>query len=289
MKYAYFPGCSLEAASLEYLVSSKAVVRELGGELVEIPDWNCCGSMPSEAVDYLMALALPARNLALVEAMGVDTVVASCSACYLSLARVNRHRQRDAGAKAKLDEILGAAGLSYAGTVKVRHLLDVLANDFGPDAVKARVKRPFRGLKVAPYYGCQTVRPHLEYDSADFPTSMDRIIEALGGEVVPYNFKTRCCGGTMAYTARDAGLGLVVELFSGLGPEPVDCFATVCQLCQMNLDTSQGKVSRTLGRPVKIPVMLLTQLMGLAFDLPDAETLLKKNIVSPRPILEKRA
>lgn len=287
MKYAYFPGCSLDAASKEYEVSSAAVIRALGSELVEIPDWNCCGSLPAEAVDYLMSLALPARNLALVEAMGIDTVVAPCSACYLSLAKVNIHRQRDAGTKAKLDEVLGAAGLSYSGAVKARHLLDVLANDFGPEAVKARVKRPYDRLKVAPYYGCQTVRPYLDYDGPDLPTTMDRLLEALGCEVVPFNLKTRCCGGTMAYTAREGGLGLIAELFEDL--DGADCFAVVCPLCQVNLDANQGKVSRRLGRKVKVPVLFLTQLMGLAFDLPEAEVLLKKNIVSPRPILARRA
>lgn len=285
MKYAYYSGCSIEVASREYDVSGRGVCRELGAEFVDIPDWNCCGTLPAGASDYLMALALPARNLAIVEKMGLDTVVAPCSACYLSLARVNEHRKKDPGARAKLDEVLAAAGLAYSGNVKVRHLLDVIANDLGPDATRARVKRPFKGLNVVPYYGCQTVRPYLTYDTPDLPVTMDRMLEALGCEIVPYNYKTRCCGATMLYTAREAGLDMIGELLSGLNG--VDCIATVCPLCQLNLDSNQGEVASRLGRKLNIPVLFLTQLMAIAFDLPESEVLLPKNIISARPILEK--
>jgi heterodisulfide reductase subunit B len=285
MKYAYFPGCSLEAGAREYDVSCRAVLRELGSEVEEIPDWNCCGTLPAEAVSYLKGLSLSARNLAIAESMGHDTVVAPCSACYLSLAKVNVHRERDAKVRAQLDEVLGAAGLTYKGTLKVRHMLDVFANDFDLEKVRARVKRPLKGLRVVPYYGCQTVRPHLTYDGPDLPVTMDRMLEALGAEVVPYNYKVRCCGGTMLFTARASGQALVAELFRGV--EDADCFATVCPLCQGNLDANQSEASAILGREIRMPVLYLSQLMGLAFDLPADEILLKKNIVSPDAVLKK--
>jgi heterodisulfide reductase subunit B len=285
MKYAYYPGCSLEASAKEYDVSARAAFHALGAELEEISDWNCCGSSPAEAVDYLLSLALPARNLALAEQMGVDTIVATCSACYLSLYQVDQHRQRDPEIRAQLDEVLAAAGLKYEGTVQVRHMLDVLANDLGPEAVEARTKRSLKGLKVVPYYGCQTVRPYLTYDAPDQPMTMDYVLEAMGAEVVPYNLKTRCCGGINITTAKDVGIKLVADLLAAA--EGADCVTTVCPLCQMNLESYQADVSRFLGHKVDLPVLYLSQLMGLAFELPESELLLEKNMVSPQPILDK--
>lgn len=285
MKYAYYPGCSLEASAIEYDVSARAVFRALGSELVTIPDWNCCGSSPAQAVDYLMSLALPARNLALAEGMGMDTVVATCSACYLSLYQVEKHFQRDPQVRADVTEILAAAGLKYENRVRVRHMLDVLANDFGPEAVRAQQKRGLKGLKVVPYYGCQTVRPYLAYDAPDQPMSMDILLQALGAEVVPFSLKARCCGGINITTAKDLGIKLVSELLTAA--EGADCITTVCPLCQMNLDSYQADVSRFLGREIRIPVLYLTQLMGLAFGLPDADILLNKNISSPQPVLAR--
>ena len=285
MKYAYYPGCSLEASAVEYDVSARGVFRALGSELVDIPDWNCCGSSPAQAVDYLLSLALPARNLALAEGMGMDTVVATCSACYLSLYQVEKHFQRDPQVRANVTEVLAAAGLKYEGKVRVRHMLDVLANDLGPDAVQARQKRGLNGLKVVPYYGCQTVRPYLAYDAADQPMTMDVVLKALGAEVVPYSLKARCCGGINITTAKEMGVRLVSDLLTAAAG--ADCIVTVCPLCQMNLDSYQGDVSRLLGREIKMPVLYLTQLMGLAFALPDSEILLNKNISSSQPVLAR--
>lgn len=284
MKYAYYPGCSLEASAVEYDTSARAVFRALDSELVEIPDWNCCGSSPAQAVDYLLSLALPARNLALAEAMEMDTVVATCSACYLSLYQVEQHCKRNPQTRAEVAEVLAAAGLAYQGKVRVRHMLDVLANDIGPAAIAARKRRDLKGLKVVPYYGCQTVRPYPAYDAPDQPTTMDTVLTAMGAQVLPYALKARCCGGINITTAKDVGVQLVSELLTAA--EGADCITTVCPLCQMNLDSYQRDVSRLLGREIKIPVLYLTQLMGLVFELAGSEILLNKNISSPQPVLD---
>ena len=285
MKYAYYPGCSLEASAVEYDTSARAVFRALGSELVEIPDWNCCGSSPAQAVDYLMSLALPARNLALAEAMGMDTVVATCSACYLSLYQVEQHCVRKPQARAELAEVLAAAGLAYQGKVRVRHMLDVLANDIGPAAVETHKKRDLKGLKEVPYYGCQTVRPYPAYDAPDQPMTMDIVLAAMGAQVMPYPLKARCCGGINITTAKDIGVKLVSDLL--VAAEGADCIVTVCPLCQMNLDSYQRDVSRLLGREIKMPVLYLTQLLGLVLNLPVGEIMLDKNISSPQPVLDR--
>ncbi len=277
MKYSYMPGCTLLSTARGYDTSARAVVRELGSELVELEDWNCCGGVNAiESVSYLLSVALPARNLALAETAGWD-LVTSCSSCFLNLFKVEHRLQREPPLRSKLDEILGAAGLRYQGKCRVRHLVDVVANDIGVKAVVNRVERKLSGLKVVPYYGCQTVRPYHEYGGPYLPPSMDRLIEAVGAEPVPYLWKTRCCGGVLMTTEKAIGMNLVTELLAAA--QGADCIVTVCPMCQMNLDAYQREISIELGVRMRIPVLFLTQLLGLAFGLPEKDLVLDQNIV----------
>ncbi len=271
--------------AIDYAASIGGVSRLLDLELAELEDWNCCGATAAHSTDRQLSLALPARNLALAEAMGMDTVVATCSSCYLSLYQVEQHCQRNARTRAQVAEVLAAAGLKYSGQVRVRHMLDVLANDIGPAAIEARKKRTLNELKVVPYYGCQTVRPYMAYDAADQPMTMDIVLAALGAQVQPYPLKARCCSGINMTTAKDVGVKLVSDLL--VAAEGADCIVTVCPLCQMNLDSYQRDVSRLLGREIKMPILFLTQLMGLVFDLPQGEVMINKSISSPQPVLDK--
>jgi heterodisulfide reductase subunit B2 len=284
MKYSYMPGCSLLSTARGYDTSARAVVRELGSELIELEDWNCCGANALESVSYLLSVAMPARNLALAEATNRD-LVTSCSSCFLNLFKVNHRLKREHELRKKLDEILGAAGLKYQGKARVRHLLDVVANDIGVEAVAKRVDRKLSGLKVVPYYGCQTVRPYGEYDGPYLPNSMDKLIEAVGAETYPYLWKTICCGGVLMTTEKSIGRKLVADLLGAA--KGADCIVTVCPMCQMNLDAYQGEAAAELGMKVRIPVLFLTQLMGLAFNLPEKDLLLGQNIASVRGLLRQ--
>ncbi len=284
MKYSYMPGCSLLSTARGYDTSARAVVRELGSELIELEDWNCCGANALESVSYLLSVAMPARNLALAEATNRD-LVTSCSSCFLNLFKVNHRLKREPELRKKLDEILGAAGLKYQGKARVRHLLDVIANDIGVEAVAKRVDRKLSGLKVVPYYGCQTVRPYGEYDGPYLPNSMDKLIEAVGAETYPYLWKTICCGGVLMTTEKSIGRKLVADLLAAA--KGADCIVTVCPMCQMNLDAYQGEAAAELGTKVRIPVLFLTQLMGLAFNLPEKDLLLGQNIASVRGLLRQ--
>jgi heterodisulfide reductase subunit B len=284
MKYSYMPGCSLLSTARGYDTSARAVVRELGSELIELEDWNCCGANALESVSYLLSVAMPARNLALAEATNRD-LVTSCSSCFLNLFKVNHRLKREPELRKKLDEILGAAGLKYQGKARVRHLLDVVANDIGIEAVAKRVDRKLSGLKVVPYYGCQTVRPYGEYDGPYLPNSMDKLIEAIGAETHPYLWKTVCCGGVLMTTEKSIGRKLVADLLGAA--KGADCIVTVCPMCQMNLDAYQGEAAAELGMKVRIPVLFLTQLMGLAFNLPEKDLLLGQNIASVRGLLRQ--
>ena len=159
MKYAYFPGCSIHASAKEYEMAAQAVNKRLDIEFVEIPDWNCCGSIDAvHAYNPLLSVSLATRNLALAENMNMD-IVTLCSACFFTLSRANNMLRENAGMKTEIDKAIGNAGLKYAGGIKVRHYLGILANDVGFDRIRQQARNPLKGLKVAPYYGCLVVRP----------------------------------------------------------------------------------------------------------------------------------
>jgi heterodisulfide reductase subunit B len=283
MRYNYFPGCTLQTTAAEYDISARAVMRTLDAELAELPDWNCCGATAADAVSYLMSVALPARNLALTEGMpGDHDLVTFCSSCYLNLFRVNEHLALRPGLKLQVDEVLAAAGLKYTGTTRVRHLLDVIVNDIGLDAVRRHVRYVLDGLKVVPYYGCQVVRPFAEFDGPDLPESMDRLINALGGEVVPFAQKTRCCGGVLMTARKGVALKLVGDILAEA--RGADVIVTVCPMCQINLDAYQGQIARQLRTRLDIPVLYFTQLMGLAFGLGEEDIRLNSTIVPAEPL-----
>ena len=283
MSYLYYPGCSLQTSASEYDVSAKAVMRALGQPLVEIEDWNCCGATAIEGSSYLLAMALPARTLALANKVG-GQLVATCSSCFLNLFRVKAHVEKDPWLKPNLDSILAEIGLTYNPDLRVRHLLDVVVNDIGLEAVKERVRQKLSGLVVAPYYGCQIVRPYAEFDGPDLPTSMDQLITALGAEVLtPYMMKTRCCGGSLMTTKKSVATKLVGDIL--MAAREADCIVTVCPLCQLNLDAFQGSASRHVGVSLNVPVMYFTQLIGLAFDLPEEDLKLGNLIVPASKLL----
>ena len=284
MNYTYFPGCSLESTAYDYDASARAVMQVLGSELVELPDWNCCGATGAEVISHLLSIALPARNLAKAQQIG-DQIVTTCSSCYFNLFRVNSHLAADAELQHELDAVLGEVGLHYDGRLRVRHLLELMVTDIGEKAIAGRVQRPLDDIRVAPYYGCLVVRPYAEFDGPDLPTSMDRLLTTLGADVVPYVMKTRCCGGVLMTTQKNIGLKLVGDILSPI--RDVDCVVTVCPLCQLNLEAYQREVAGKLGEPVHIPVLYFTQLIGLAFGLPEQDLKLKASLVGTQKLMKQ--
>ncbi len=278
MKYVYYPGCSLEGTALEYDASTRAVMQRLGVELVDIEDWTCCGASAAEPVSYLLSMALPARNLAKVQSDqdGMDVLV-PCSACYLNLRKVEDHIRKEEGLLEQINEVLSVEGLSYKGGVRSRHLLDVLATDMGPGKIREQVKQPLSGVRVAPYYGCQALRPYRVFDDPEEPRSMEPILRALGAEIHPWSMGARCCGAGLMTTKKDASLDAVASLLSAA--RGADCIVTVCPMCQMNLEAYQKKISRREGEDLSISILYLPQLMGIAFGMGDAELKVDMNFV----------
>lgn len=278
MKYAYFPGCSLKGTGRAYEESLVPVLRHLGVELQELDDWNCCGATAYMAVDEGKACAAAARNLALAEQTGLRQLLAPCSACYLVLNKAQHYLQEYPAMRRVVCRALESVGLRCSGDTAVRHPLDVLVNDIGLEAIRQKVTRPLTGLKVAPYYGCQIVRPYSTFDDQANPTSMDRLIETLGATVVRWPLKTKCCGGSLTGTLPEAGLRLSYILLKEARKRGADVIATVCPLCQFNLDAYHAKIAAR-WEPVPIPTVYFSQLMGLAFGLPEDQTVLHRSMV----------
>ncbi len=289
MKMLFYPGCSMQHNARSYLDSLTAIRGDVGLELEEVKDWNCCGATEYMSVHRIAAHALVGRNLALAshQANGTDaqhapTLTAACSACYLNLARTDQQMREDPRLKTSVNEALSAGGLEYRpGSVKVRHLLDVVCNDVGYEAIHAKVVKPLYGLKVAPYYGCQVVRPDpdMRWDNHEHPTAMDRLLQALGAEVVNYPLKTQCCGGHMTVIGPEVAYGLIRRLVHGAREAGAHIIATLCPMCQLNLDAYQVEMNKHFKSDYHVPVLYFTQLMGLAFGKLPAELGIGKEFV----------
>jgi len=283
--YTYFPGCSAsDGGAKAYNWSTQAVSKALDMELVELEDWNCCGSTPSGSVDELGAYCMAARDLALAEKKGLG-MVTPCSACYVIFNRTNTYLNGYPQFKARVNEALAAGGLEYHGTVKVRHMLDVFTTDVGYDAIESRVGKPLSELKVAPYYGCQVVRPNFGFDHPENPQSLDKLITSLGAEPVPFPLKTRCCGGSLIISEEDVALDLMRKLLDSASNHGAQCLVTVCPLCQTNLDAYQSRVNKKFKTHYGLPVLFFTQLMGIAFGLEEQDLGLKTSIVPVEKVL----
>ncbi len=276
MSYAYYPGCSLKGSANPYEESLLAICKRLGVGLDELDDWNCCGATAYWAVDQMKAFAMTARNLALAEltepgSAPVD-LMAPCGGCYMMLLKSQRYLKEHQSVADTVEEALEAAGLHYDGRVRVRHPLDVLVNDIGLERIADAVTRPLSGLKVACYYGCLLVRPYATFDDQHDPTSMDRLMAALGADPIDWPLKTRCCGGSccggpLIGTIREAGLRLISDLLQDAKRRGADVLVTACPLCQFNLECFQERAGREFGTPVELTVGFFTQILGLALGL----------------------
>jgi heterodisulfide reductase subunit B2 len=280
MKYIYYPGCSLEGTAAEYNISTMAVMAALGVELVELDDWTCCGATAAEGTSQLLAYALPARNIAIAEAMktGCDILV-PCSACYLNLKRVEHETSVNPGLLKKINQVLETENLVLKGKIKTRHLLDVLVSDIPLDDISSKVTRSMENLSIAPYYGCQCLRPYAVFDDPEAPRSMEPLIEALGASVFEWDMGGKCCSASLVSTAPEAGIELIANLLGAA--QGADAVVTVCPMCQMNLEAYQKRASRLRKQHFEIPVLYLPQLMGLAMGLPDDRIRMDLNLSLP--------
>jgi heterodisulfide reductase subunit B len=278
----------LECNSAAYDISVRAVADLLGIKLLEIDDWNCCGATEYFTQDELTACSVIARNLALVDSQ-LDQVVAPCAACFLNLAKTDKLMGEDEQMNAKINEALAAGGLHYdAGRVQVRHLLDVIYRDIGETAIRDKVVRPLTGLRVAPYYGCQVVRPIKGLDNTEYPMQMDELFTWLGAEVVDYPVKAHCCGGHMTQISEPQAFELIRRLLHNAVEYKADMILCMCPMCQLNLDAYQGRVNAFFGTDYILPIVFFTQMLGIAFGIEPKKLGFGKEIVAATPIIEAK-
>jgi heterodisulfide reductase subunit B len=283
-QFAYYPGCSLESLSLSYHLSTIETGRELGLDFQEIEDWNCCGATAYFHADELLAHTLVARNLALAEKTGLD-FVAPCSGCYKNAYFTSSHLQEDPDLADHINFALAADNLHFDGKTEVKHLIEVFVNDVGLEEIKEKVSRPLDGLRVAPYYGCQLMRPKKNGEEIENPQFFEELMAAIGAEPVDYGTKMRCCGGSLIITNRKAALDMVYELLQDAANRDVDVIATICPMCNINLEVYQRQVNREYGTDFSIPAMYFTQLIGLALGLAPGRLGIGKELVSMASML----
>jgi heterodisulfide reductase subunit B len=271
-KYLFYPGCSMESSAVAYNDSLMAILEPLNLTLEAIQDWNCCGATEYLGINLIPAYSLISRNLALAsrQANGSKTVVASCSACYLNLAKADHYMSERPVLGEKVNVALAEGGLRYdPGSLQIRHLLDVIINDVGLDAVADKVTKPLKGLRVAPYLGCMVPRPdyYKRWSDYEYPDELDRLLLALGAEVIDFPLKTHCCGGHMPQISPPTAFELIRRLLHAADQYKADVMVTVCPMCQMNLDAYQNETNHHFNTHYHMPILFFTQLMGIAFGL----------------------
>ena len=286
MKYAYYPGCSSEGSGAEYAHASEAVLEALGVGLEEIEDWVCCGASPAHATSHLLSIALPAITCASAEKQSLD-IMTCCACCHSRLKQINQQVKDDPELRAKISEIIEE---DYHGSLNVLHITEVLAREVGLEAIKARVRKPLKGLKVACYYGCLMSRmpEALLSDKSEYPMLLDNLMEALGAEPLDWPYKTECCGAALTLSQTKTVIRLSADVLQMAKQNGADVLCVACPLCQANLDMFQGEAEKLLGERFSIPVIYFVQLMGLAMDLDLKRLCLNKLIVDPFPMLAQK-
>jgi len=281
MKFAYYPGCTATSTSIEYDESVRETSQYLGIELEEIPDWTCCGASSGHIINQELALALPSRNLALAERMSLD-IVAPCPACSLRHKAAEYELKKDPALKTKIEADIS---MNLELSQKSKHILEVLYQDVGIDAIKEKVQKSLKGLKIVTYYGCYLVRPPeiTGFDDAENPTIMDEIMEALDAEVIDWSYKVDCCGGSLSIAAPEIVKKLSGKIVNAALEAGADAIVTACGICQLNLDMRQPKDSGY--HPM--PIFYFSELTALAFGSLNVKKWLAKHFVDPSDLLER--
>ena len=285
MKYSYYPGCSLHTTAKEFDMSTKVVMDELGIELKELNDWSCCGGSVAAGVSHDVGMAMAARNVALAQKENLD-LLASCSGCYNKSARALKALDNETE-KERINAILSEMGISVSEyNIRVRNVVDVLANDLD---ISPHIKKPLTGLKVACYYGCLLTKPAdiTGWDSPVFPMSMDKLSEICGAEVVDFRSKTKCCGGPILVSKQDVAFDLTKKLLDEAKSLGADCIVLACPLCATNLELRQPDIEKKYNVSYNLPILYITEIIGLALGIKTGKLGLNKHIVSPKPVLAK--
>ncbi len=282
-RYAYYPGCTLESTAREYDVSARLSCQDLAVTMEELEGWTCCGASSGHNTNYDLSLALPARNLRLAVEQGFDALVAPCAMCYARF-RHTVHDLQDEKLRARINALLDRP---FEGQVQVNSLVDLFSQEERLGLLREKKTRDLAGLRLVAYYGCLLVRPPevLAPDDAEYPTMLDKIIQAAGATLVDWPMKTECCGGSLALSRTDIALELTRRLLADAVGRGANGLITACPMCHSNLDTRQAQINRQFGTDYHLPILYFTQLVGLAMGRGIKELNLEKHLTDTRPLL----
>lgn len=286
MDIAFYPGCSLHGIAREYGRSARLVCRRLGIRLVDVEDWNCCGATAAHSLDRELTLGLSARNLSIVNRMNLDRVVTVCAGCFSRMKGYSHELSKSEEMREWMEKRIGAP---LSTLPEVFHLLQVLVETSGIKGLSDAVSRPLKGLKLAAYYGCLITRPRAvaRFDDPEQPTSMDRILQAMGADTVRWSHKAECCGGAFAASQTGIVVDLGGQVLEAARQAGADALVVACPMCQVNLDTRQQAIEEARGVRYNLPVIYFTQLMGMAYGFSLRQMGLDRMLVSPLPLLRR--
>ena len=285
MRYALYPGCAAKGATPELYQSTMAIIGRLGIEVTELAAASCCGAGVVGEADPEGALALSARTFAQAERLGLD-VMTICGTCQGVMGGANRKLKADSALLKRVNALLQPEGLSYRGTVQVKHLLWIVVREVGLAKLKDEVEVTLGDLRLAPFYGCYILRPSwdLGFDDPENPNSLEKVIRAVGAEPVDYAGKIKCCGFPIILEKENIALTMNGTNLKEAKEAGANAMVTPCPLCHMSLDIYQERAARTVGAKLELPVLHLPQMLGLAMGVPAKELGMQRHLVSVDPI-----
>jgi heterodisulfide reductase subunit B len=285
-RYLFFLGCTIPYRVSSYEVSARKVFAKLNIELVEMPDFNCCG-LPVDPASHEMMLALAARNLCLAEQHGLN-IITLCTGCATTLRKVNKILKEDKELKNTINEYLKEVDMEFKGTIEAKHFVHAFKEDIGFDKIKETVQKPLTGLKVAEHCGCHLLRPLkvMGYDDPEDPAVLKGLIELTGAECLDYMDEAECCGYTVITIDEKVALQLTREKLHHVKMSGAQALITVCPSCHLMFDMQQSRIERIFNEKFELPVLHYPQLLGLAMGFKPDELALKELRVSPSKILE---
>jgi heterodisulfide reductase subunit B2 len=280
MNFGYYPGCALHGSSNDYEQSLRACLAELDVTLQELDDWICCGATAAHSLNHKLAIALPARNLAIARAQGMSEMLAPCPMCSMQLLRAQQAVEGDPQLR---QEIAGIVEADPGGGPRVLNAIQLFER-VGLEKLKAAVKSPLKDWKPACYYGCLLVRPPavVEFDDAEQPQSMEAVLTALGAKPVAWSAKTECCGAGMTMAAPETVIELSGRILANAAAHGANCVVAACPMCHVNLDMKQGDIERRMERRFGLPVYYLTDAVGMALGLSEAQVGADRHFVTAR-------
>ncbi len=287
MELAYYPGCSLHASSALYDIQNRMVFRQLGVELKEIDDWNCCGATSASKTNDFLSIALPARNLGIADASGLSDIVIPCSSCYSRMLVSQKRLAEDPA----LREIINAElSKKVEGKIKILSILEVLVPKAASGEIAEKMTKKLEGLRPACYYGCLLTRFPSDVpvpDDVENPQGMEKVCKALGAEPLDWGYKTDCCGASAAVNDADQSLLLMSRIMKDALARGANCFVTTCPMCQMNVDAYQDQVGERYGITGRLPVYFLTELLGVAMGMNPRELQIDRHFVNAMGLLKE--